>query len=181
MTSVHDIGHDPETPSPTPEQHRAVLHDCWELVQALPTSGVLDRGKRPYRALRVERKLRALEDDPVGLLQYIAGMARRTSEGLEALVEYNRLDLSMETLIIDESKMYAPLFTPDDRAAARAKLERQAGQVTDLISDRERQLDDADRAVIKTMNDRRIAEGRALLTSNQETAVLQRLREKRSA
>ncbi len=63
------------------------------------------RGHRPYRALRVERKLKALENDPVGLLEYIRAMARRTSEGLEALVEYNRLDLSMETLIMDESKL----------------------------------------------------------------------------
>jgi hypothetical protein len=110
---------------PTSEQHRALLNDCWELAKALPDSGVLDRGRRPYRARRFERKLSEVEHDPIALLEYVRGMARRTSEGLESLVEYNRLDLSVETLIIDESKVYAPLFTPNDRVAAHAKLERQ--------------------------------------------------------
>jgi tetratricopeptide (TPR) repeat protein len=125
---------------PTAEQHRALLNDCRELAGALPASGVLDRGRRPYRAIRFERKLDAVEHDPAGLLEYIRGMARRTSEGLEALVEYNRLDLSVETLIIDQSKVYAPLFTPEDRAAAQAKIARQAGEVVQVARDREQQL-----------------------------------------
>ena len=164
---------------PTAEQHRALLNDCWHLTQALPGSGVLDRRHRPYRALRVEQKLKALEDDPVGLLEYIRGMARRTSEGLEALVEYNRLDLSMETLIIDESKVYAALFTAEDRAAAQAKLDRQTGQVADLTRDRERQLEDKDRAVIENMNTRRVAKNLGVLTPDQETTVLENIRKNR--
>jgi tetratricopeptide (TPR) repeat protein len=71
-------------------------------------------------------------------------MARRTSEGLESLVEYNRLDLSVEMLILDESKIYAPLFTQEDRDAAKAKLTRQSGQVEELAQDRARQLLDAE-------------------------------------
>jgi tetratricopeptide (TPR) repeat protein len=134
------------TQVPTAEQHRALLSDCWDLARALPTSGVLDRARRPYRAIRFERKLDAVANDPVGLLEYIRGMARRTSEGLESLVEYNRLDLSVEMLIIDESKIYAPLFTAEDRAAARAKLARQAGQVEDLVRDRAKQLRDEEEA-----------------------------------
>jgi tetratricopeptide (TPR) repeat protein len=71
-------------------------------------------------------------------------MARRTSEGLESLVQYNRLDLSVEMLILDESKIYAPLFTQEDRDAARAKLASQTGQVEELAQDRARQLRDAE-------------------------------------
>lgn len=73
-------------------------------------------------------------------------MARRTSEGLESLVEYNRLDLSVETLIMDESKIYAPLFTEDDREAARAKLELRAGKVGELARDRATEACDAELA-----------------------------------
>jgi tetratricopeptide (TPR) repeat protein len=116
------------------------LDDCWKLARALPKSGVLDRGRRPYRARRFEAKLSDSANDPAALLEYIRGMARRSSDGLESLVEYNRLDLSVETLIIDESKVYAPLFTADDRAAAQAKLERQRGEVADLADQRETQL-----------------------------------------
>jgi tetratricopeptide (TPR) repeat protein len=128
------------TQVPSAEQHRALLNDCWDLARALPTSGVLDRARRPYRAIRFERKLAAVANDPVGLLDYVRGMARRTSDGLESLVEYNRLDLSVEALIIDESRIYAPLFTSDDRAAAKAKLARQAAAVDDLARDRAQQL-----------------------------------------
>jgi tetratricopeptide (TPR) repeat protein len=130
------------TQVPTPEQHRALLSDCWDLARALPSSGVLNRARKPYRAIRFERKLDAVAHDPVGLLEYVRGMARRTSDGLESLVEYNRLDLSVETLIIDESKIYAPLFAADDRAAAQAKLDRQAGEVEELARDRAQQVRD---------------------------------------
>jgi tetratricopeptide (TPR) repeat protein len=131
---------------PSTEQHRALLNDCWALARALPGSGVLDRARRPYRAIRFERKLDSVANDPVGLLEYVRGMARRTSDGLEALVEYNRLDLSVEMLIIDESKIYAPLFSEDDRAAAKAKLARQTGQVEALARDRAQQVRDEEAA-----------------------------------
>jgi hypothetical protein len=49
---------------PTPEQHRALPSDCWAIARALPTSGVLDRGKRPYRPIRFERKLESVSNDP---------------------------------------------------------------------------------------------------------------------
>jgi tetratricopeptide (TPR) repeat protein len=129
---------------PTPEQHRALLNDCRAIARALPTSGVLDRGRRPYRPIRFEPKLDSVANDPPGLVEYVRGMAGRTSEGLESLVEYNRLDLSVELLILDESKPYASLFTDNDRVAARAKLQRQAGQIEDLARSREQQRRDAD-------------------------------------
>jgi len=127
-------------PTPSPEEHRALRDDCRAIAEALPTSGVLDRARRPYHAIRFERKLDDLANDAAGLLEYVRGMARRTSEGLDALVEYNRLDLSVEMLIIDESKVYAPLFTVEDRNAAKAKLARRAGRVEDVARDRAQKL-----------------------------------------
>lgn len=135
------------TQVPSPEQHRALLSDCRGIARALPDSGVLDRARRPYRAIRFERKLDSVAHDPVGLLEYVRGMARRTSDGLESLVEYNRLDLSVETLIIDESKIYAPLFSTENRAAAKAKLDRQAGEVEDLVRDRAQKVRDKEAAI----------------------------------
>ncbi len=61
-------------------------------------------------------------------------------------MEYNRLDLSVETLILDEAKVYAPLFSADDRAAARAKLARQTGQVEELSQARAKQARDEEAA-----------------------------------
>ena len=71
-------------------------------------------------------------------------MAKRSSEGLDALVEYNRIDLSVEMLIMDESKIYAPLFTAEDRAAARTKLHGRAGKVEALARDRKAEARDAE-------------------------------------
>jgi tetratricopeptide (TPR) repeat protein len=135
------------TQMPSPEQHRALLSDCRGIARALPDSGVLDDGGHPYRARRFERKLDSVADNPVGLLEYIRGMAHRTSDGYEALVKYNRLDLSVETLIIDESKIYAPLFSTENRAAAKAKLDRQAREVENLVRDRAQQVRDKQAAI----------------------------------
>jgi hypothetical protein len=146
VVDPHVAGGQPVSQLPTSEQHRALLEDCWELARGLPTSGVLDRARRPYRAIRFERKLDAVANDPEGLLEYIRGMARRTSEGLESLVEYNRLDLSVEMLIMDESKIYAPLFSQEDRTAARAKLARRTTQVEELARDRATRARDAEAA-----------------------------------
>jgi hypothetical protein len=144
---------------PTPDQHRALFDDCWEIARALPTSGVLDRGRRPYRAIRFERKLESVRRDPAGLLSYITGMARRTSDGLEALVQYDRIDLSVEQrLILDEDKIYAPLFTAEDRAAAREKLADWGTQIEQLARDRAEQ--DRDQSA---QGDARVAALRATL------------------
>ena len=135
------------TQVPSPAQHRALLSDCWDIARALPDSGVLDRARQPYRARRFTRKLDSVAHDPVELLKYVRGMARRTSEGFESLVEYNRLDLSVETLIIDESKLYGPLFSTEDRAAAKAKLDRQAREVEVLDRDRAQHVRDKEAAI----------------------------------
>jgi tetratricopeptide (TPR) repeat protein len=136
-SGLHEIGRNSlVTQIPSAEQHRALLNDCWDLARALPSSGVLNRARRPYRAIRFERKLDAVANDPIGLLEYVRGMAHRATYGLDSSAEYNRLDLSVEMLIIDESKIYAPLFTPKDRAAAKAKLGRRAEHVRELAHDR---------------------------------------------
>jgi hypothetical protein len=83
----------------------------------------MNAGRRPYRATRTEAAVRAREDDPVRLLEYVTKIAfQPTSEALSAVVAVNRLDLSIEALVADESKLYAPLFGAEARAAARAKL-----------------------------------------------------------
>jgi hypothetical protein len=60
--------------------------------------------------------IKAREDDPEALLAYVTKIAfEPTSEALSALVKVSRLDLSIEYLVADESKVYAPLFGDDAR------------------------------------------------------------------
>lgn len=124
------------TQVPTAEQHRALLSDCWGLARALPGS-VCSTGP----AGRIARS--ASNGSCMQLRMTRSGCSSTSEEWPVARQmassrwwNYNRLDLLVETLIIDESKVYAPLFTTADRAAARAKLARQTGHVEELSRDR---------------------------------------------
>jgi len=56
---------------------------------------------------------------------------------------------------VDKSKVYAPLFTARDRAAAEAKLAWRAGQVEQLARDRTRQAGDPEQARSKRVDELR--------------------------
>ena len=170
----------PETPTPTREQHRALHYDLTEQLAALPSCGAMNAGRKPYRASRTEQAVKAREDDPVALVAYVTKIAfQPTSEALSALVTVDRLDLSIEYLVADESKIYAPLFNDDARAAARAKL----GDWQHQVGERSRQQTEAelteDRRIIDLMNRQRARRGQAPLTQRQERSVLQSRSEQR--
>ena len=165
----------------TPEQHTALLYDLTEQLAALPTSGAMNAGRKPYRAMRTERAVKAREDDPAALLAYVTKIAfQATSEALSALVKVNRLDLSIEYLVADEGKIYAPLFSDDARAAARAKL----GNWQEQVGERAREQAEAelaeDQRIIGVMNRQRAREGKPTLNEREEQRVLQSRREQRA-
>jgi hypothetical protein len=169
------------TEIPTPEQHAALLYDLTEQLAALPSSGAMNAGRKPYRASRTERAIKAREDDPEALAAYLTKIAfQPTSEALSALVKVNRLDLSIEYLVADESKVYAPLFGDDAREAARAKL----GNWREQVGERARQRAEAarveDRRIIDVINSQRARQGKAPLTERQEQSVLQSRSEQRA-
>jgi hypothetical protein len=167
-------------PVPTSEQHAALLSDVREQLAALPTSGALNAGGNPYRAQRTERAVEQRAADPVALLAYVTKLAfQKTSETLTALVKADRLDLSIESLVADESKVYAPLFSDGARAAARAKLVGWKEQVAHLARERLEAQDAADRRIIAVMNRQRAAKGQASLTTQQEQRVLENRRRSR--
>ena len=179
------------TVTPTDEQHRALLNDCRTLAAALEESEVRDRGGKQYIPRRFKRRVEELADDPTGLFEYIRGMANRTSEGLSAIVKYGRIDMSVEqAIILAEDRPYSPLFSDEDRALAQAKVDTYQRQLADLqveheqeldtlASEREKLLDEEDRAMILSMNQRRVANGRAVMSSEQEAIVLENRRARR--
>jgi hypothetical protein len=118
--------------------------------------------------------IKAREDDPEALLAYVTKIAfEPTSEALSALVKVSRLDLSIEYLVPDESKVYAPLFGDDAREAARAKL----GSWQVQVDERARKRAKAEQ-MGGPANDRRDQppagrQGKAPLTERQEQSVLQ--------
>ena len=78
----------PGTPLPKPEQPRALLYDLTEQLAALPSSGAMNAGRKPYRVSRTERAVKARENDPEALLAYVTKIAfEPTSEALSVLVK----------------------------------------------------------------------------------------------
>jgi hypothetical protein len=170
-----------ETHVPTPQQHTTLLYDLTEQLAALPSSGAMKAGRKPYRALRTERAIKAREDDPAALLAYVTKIAfQPTPEALSAQVTVNRLDLSIEYLVADESKVYAPLFSHDARAAARAKI----GSWHEQVGERARERAEAelaeDRRIVDVINRQRREHGKAPLTERQAQSVLQSRSEQRA-
>ena len=93
------------TPRSPLEQHAALLGDLRSTFSALPDSGALDRGGRPYpRTPHRAAASRSSPVDPAGLHHDAKRIAHRnTSETLSALVKADRLDLTIEALVVDES------------------------------------------------------------------------------
>jgi hypothetical protein len=165
---------------PSPEQHKALLSDVVERLAALPTSGALNAGGKPYRAQRTERAVEARAGEPVELLAYILKLAfQKTSETLTALVKADRLDLSIEALVVDESRVYAPLFSAEARAAAQAKLVGWQDQVDVLARERTDDEDAGDQRILTVVNRRRAEKGQSPLTPEQEQSVLENRRRSR--
>jgi hypothetical protein len=170
-----------ETHVPTPQQHTTLLYDLTEQLAALPSSGAMKAGRKPYRALRTERAIKAREDDPAALLAYVTKIAfQPTSEALSALVTVDRLDLSIEYLVADKGKVYAPLFSDDARAAARAKLGGWHEQVGARARERAEAELAEDRRIIDVINRQRTGQGKGPLTEQQAQSVLQSRSEQRT-
>lgn len=82
----------------------------------------------PTRLLVAIRRARAGERDPVKL---VTDTIRRHTEGLDILLDGGRVDLTLEWLVVDESKPYHDLFGARSIELAQARIEdfRQAGHV----------------------------------------------------
>src|SRR4051794_23708245 len=60
---------------------------------------------------------------PLAVAEYVRGyLYTPPSDGYKKLEDADSLDLACETLVADEAKPYAYLFSAQDRAAARARL-----------------------------------------------------------
>jgi hypothetical protein len=165
---------------PTLEQHTALLHDLREQIAEMPESGALTAARKPYRAGRTAAAVRSREDDPAALVEYVTKIAlQETSETLSALVKVNRLDLSIEFLVADETKVYAPLFSDATRAAALEKLGSRAERVSELAAKRGAEADAADRRLIETIRRQRVDKGQVPYTEAQERSIVENRARKR--
>lgn len=108
--------------------HRALLRDCRHLTDEPPDSGVLNSGGEALPGTSRRTQAGRTRGRSSGLTEYVRGTASRSSEGLDALVQYNRLDLALETLILDESPT-GTVGLASGRSSIRIEIRLCPGQV----------------------------------------------------
>lgn len=95
----------------------------WQIDQLAPR-GIKNAAGHPHNPTYYKRGLQmAIERGDQAVVAYIRGyLYKPPSDGYHKLEEANSLDLACESLVADESKPYASLFTDADRTAARGRL-----------------------------------------------------------
>lgn len=161
---------------------KSLLDRLRELVEETPKSGALNAAKRPLYVSRFAQAVERRASDGPALVAYVREKVHEPATGsYNALVAAGRLDLSVEALVDDEDAPWASEFTDVDRAAARARLgsmleahgkEQEAAEAAAVEHDRE---------IIAEVSRRRLAKGKAPLTSEQEATMLRERAERRAA
>lgn len=100
--------------------------------------------------------------------------------GYSALIEAGRPELTIEAVVADADAVWASEFTDADRAAARERL----GTMEEAHRKRQEEVEAVavahDQKIVADVSERRIAQGKPPLTSEQEAEMLTRLAAKRT-
>ena len=108
------------------QAERALYHDMVAVYHGVVSLRLYKPGKeRPWAPKRYLARLKTAErGGPGEVLAYATRlvMAAGDSEGLAMLRDAGYLDLSVEALVADRSKVYHRLFDPEVIKAARAKI-----------------------------------------------------------
>lgn len=106
------------------EAINALVSDLhWQIDQLRPR-GIKNQAGHPYNPSYYKRGLdNAIAQGGVAVADYVRRyLYKPPSDGYGKLEEADSLDLACESLVADETKPYAHLFSDEDRAAARQRL-----------------------------------------------------------
>ena len=102
----------------------ALISDLhWQIDQMGPR-GIKDKAGNPYNPSYYKRGLKnAIDRGGLSVAEYVRRyLYKAPSDGYKKLEEADALDLACESLVADEAKPYAFLFTDQDRSAAHERL-----------------------------------------------------------
>jgi hypothetical protein len=121
----------------------------WQIDQLKPR-GIKDAAGNPYYPSYYIRGLQnAIDRGERSVVEYVRGFLHKPpSDGYKKLEQADSLDLACESLVVDESKAYAYLFTDADRAAARTRLAPHMAAIEARNAERRARID-AERAKIR--------------------------------
>ena len=110
------------------DAHRALRDEIFRRLEATKDDPkVTNTDGSNYWGPRITKAVRDREGDGHALVKYVQGVLRKTgeSEGWNALLEADRLDLSFEELVLNADEPVRGLFTDDDRRLAAQILGQQ--------------------------------------------------------
>ncbi len=140
-----------------------------------------------YWGPRITKAVKDREDDGPALVAYVKSVLRKTgdSEGWNALVEAQRLDLSFEDMVLRAQEPIRDLFSDEDRELAAQILSTQEGTISQKVQEREahataREAEEVerDRRIVAGVRARREALGKDW-TTEMEAEMLARMAERR--
>src|SRR3954447_6740241 len=102
----------------------ALVSDLYWQIDQLKPRGIKNNVGQPYNPSYYKRGLQnAIDRGGLAVAEYVRGyLYKPPSDGYKKLEDVDSLDLACETLVADETKPYAYLFSAADRQAARARL-----------------------------------------------------------
>jgi hypothetical protein len=104
---------------------QALITDLRWQIDQLGTRGIKTPAGRRYDPSHYRRGLEnAIDDGGVAVVEFVRTFLHKApTESFRKLEKANALDLASEALVADEDRPYAGLFSDEDRAAARRRLE----------------------------------------------------------
>ncbi len=145
------------------EAHKALLDEIRRRLEATKDDPkVRNTDGSNYWGPYVTRAINDREHDGPALVQYIKSVLRKTgeSEGWNALLEADRLDLSFEDMVLTAKEPIRGLFNEEDRQIAQRWLGVQEHEIN-----RRREANEAlevarDRRIVTQVGERRRAAGK---------------------
>ena len=103
---------------------QALVEELYWQIDQLRPRGIKNSAGKPYNPSYYKRGLDAATDSGgAAVVEYVRRyLYKPPSDGYKRLEAADSLDLACESLVADEGKPYADLFTAEDRAAARERL-----------------------------------------------------------
>jgi hypothetical protein len=163
------------------EAHRALLAEIRRRLEAARDDpNITNTDGSNYWGPYVTRAVNDRENDGPGLVAYIKGVLRKPgdSEGWNALLEADRLDISFEDMVVNAAEPIRPLFDAEDRAIARRSLGVQQHEIERRREAMEATEVERDQRIIAEVGARRRAAGKPW-TSEMEAAMLAERAERR--
>lgn len=163
--------------------HKALLAEIGRrLDETRDDRNVTNSDGSNYWGPYVTRAIKDREDDGLALVEYVKGVLRKSgeSEGWNALLQAERLDLSFEDMVRHAEEPIRGLFNDQDREIASRSLSNLQGKIERRREEAEAAELERDRAIVSRVAARRCAQGKPWTAEIEATMLAARAATRRA-